>query len=96
VQHVVVIRKIAPVDNYRLETDMCSASSGVDLIDNDEILREPWVGIMPVLVRYHVSFSTARSTPAVITSALAGVRTDRARTAFVSALPYTCVTKTLL
>jgi hypothetical protein len=56
---VVAIRKIASVDDDRLETDVRSASSGMDAIDRHEVLRGPPVEIVPILVRYRVSFSTA-------------------------------------
>jgi hypothetical protein len=51
-QHVdgVAIRKIASVEDDRLETDVRSASSGMDAIYRHEVLREPSVGIGPILV----------------------------------------------
>jgi hypothetical protein len=36
----------------RLEKDKCSASSGMDLIDRQEIHREPWVETTLILKRY--------------------------------------------
>jgi hypothetical protein len=55
----VAIRKIASVEDNRLETDTRSTSSGMDAIDHQEELRGPSAGIVPTLVRYRVSFSTA-------------------------------------
>jgi hypothetical protein len=53
------IQKIASVEDDRLETHVRSASSGMDAIDRHEVLRVPSVGIVLILVRYRVSFSTA-------------------------------------
>jgi hypothetical protein len=50
----VAIRKFVSVEDDRLETDVRSASSGVDAIG-----RGPSVGIIPTVVRYHVGSSTA-------------------------------------
>jgi hypothetical protein len=36
-----------------------SASSGMDAIDRHEVLRGPSVGIVPIVMRYRVSFSMA-------------------------------------
>jgi hypothetical protein len=47
------------VKDDRLETDVLSASRGMDAIDRHEVRRGPWVGITPVPERYRVSFSTA-------------------------------------
>jgi hypothetical protein len=69
-----------------------SASSGVEVIDNHEALQEPQVGIIQILMRNRVSFSTALSTPARLMSPLVGVRTVLGKPAFIRA----CVTKTLL
>jgi hypothetical protein len=57
--YIIVIRKIASVKDDCLETNVRSASSGVDEIDGYEVLRLLSVTIVPVLVRYRVSFSTA-------------------------------------
>jgi hypothetical protein len=56
---VVAIREIASVVDDRLETDVRSTSSGMDGIDRHEVFRGPSVGIVPILVRYRVSFSMA-------------------------------------
>jgi hypothetical protein len=57
--NVVAIRNIASVEDDGLETDVRSASSGMDAIDRHEVLRRPSVGIVPILVRYRVRISTA-------------------------------------
>jgi hypothetical protein len=60
-QHVdiIAIHKIACREDDHLETDVCSASSGMDSIDHHEVLRGPSVGIVPILMQYYVSFSMA-------------------------------------
>jgi hypothetical protein len=56
---VVAIRKIASVEDYRLETDVSVANSGMGVIYRQAVLRGPSGGIVPILVRHRVSFSTA-------------------------------------
>jgi hypothetical protein len=53
----VTIRKIARVENDRLETAVRSACGGMDGTDGYEIFRGPSVGIVQVLLPHHVSFS---------------------------------------
>jgi hypothetical protein len=84
---VVDIHEVVPVE-YQSGDSVRSASSGVDVIDNHEALPDPYVGIISILMRYRVSFST----PAVMTSSLVAVCADLGRPAFLRA----CVTKTLL
>jgi hypothetical protein len=55
----VAIRKIASVEDDRLETDVRSASSGMHAIGCHELLGVPSVGIVPILEQYGVSFSKA-------------------------------------
>jgi hypothetical protein len=55
----VVIRKIASAEDDRLGTNVRFASSDMDAIDREEVLRGPPVKIVPILIRYRVSFSTA-------------------------------------
>jgi hypothetical protein len=59
-QHVdvVAIQKIAFIEDDHLETDVHSVSIGMNAVDCHEVLRGPLVWIVPILVRYHVSFST--------------------------------------
>jgi hypothetical protein len=38
---VIVISKISSIDDGRLETDVVSASSGLDAVDHNEVLRGP-------------------------------------------------------
>jgi hypothetical protein len=56
---VVAIRISASVEDDPLETDLRSASSGMDATDRQEVLRGPSVGIVPILVQYRMSFSKA-------------------------------------
>jgi hypothetical protein len=49
-------RKIAFVENDRLETNVPSASSDKDTINRQEVLRRPSARIDPILMRYYVSF----------------------------------------
>jgi hypothetical protein len=53
-----VTRKIGAED-YRLETDISSASSDMDPVDRQEEIRVPSYAMAPILVRYHASFYTA-------------------------------------
>jgi TATA-binding protein-associated factor Taf7 len=46
---VVAIRKIESVEDDRLETDVRSASGGLDAIDRHEVLRGPSVGTVRIL-----------------------------------------------
>jgi hypothetical protein len=55
----IAICKIASAEDDLLETDIRSASCGMDAIDHHEVLRGLSVGIVPILVQYSVSFSTA-------------------------------------
>jgi hypothetical protein len=50
------IRKIASMLNDRLEANMRSASSDMDPIDRLEVLQGPSLRIVPILVRFRVSF----------------------------------------
>jgi hypothetical protein len=54
----VSIRKITLVEDDSLETDVHSASSGMGAIARHEVLREPLVGVVPVLLRHSAMFST--------------------------------------
>jgi hypothetical protein len=55
----VAIFKIILVGDVRPETDVRSASGGVDARDRHEVLREPSVGVIRSLLQYRVKFSTA-------------------------------------
>lgn len=55
----VAIPKTASAGVDRLETEVSFSSSGIDSTDRHGALREPSAGIVPVLMRYCVSFSTA-------------------------------------
>jgi hypothetical protein len=59
----VAIRTIASAEGDRLETDVQSASIGMDATGRHEAFRRPSVGIVPTLVRYGVRFSTALVPP---------------------------------
>jgi hypothetical protein len=59
VVHVLAIRRITSAGDGCLETDVRYASSGMDAIDRHEVLLVPSAGIVPIPVRYRVSFSTA-------------------------------------
>jgi hypothetical protein len=56
---VVANRKMYSVEDDRVETDMPFTNSGMHATDGHEELRGPSVRIVPILVRYRVSFSTA-------------------------------------
>jgi len=47
------------VEDNRTETYAQSASRGMDAIERQEAIKEPSIGIVPVLLRYRVGFSTA-------------------------------------
>jgi hypothetical protein len=81
----VEIRKIASVENDRLETYVRSPSSGMDAIGSHEVLLGLLVLIVPILMSYRVTFSTA----AIMASSLAGVRTVRGGPAFTCAAAVT-------
>jgi hypothetical protein len=87
--YVVAIRKIASAEDDRLETDVRCASSGMDAIDRQEVLRGPSVGIVPILVRYREILHDSRSITAVMAFSLAGVRTVRGRPAFTNVVGVT-------
>jgi hypothetical protein len=53
------IRRIASVQDDRLDTDVSSASRGMDAIVRREVLRGSSLGTVPVLLRDRVRFSTA-------------------------------------
>lgn len=55
----VPIRKFASRADDHLETDVHPANSDMDTIDRHEAFRGPSVGIVPILVWYYLSFSTA-------------------------------------
>jgi hypothetical protein len=55
----VVVCKTASAKDDRLESNVRSASSGMDAINRHEVLRGPSVKIVPMPLRYRVSFSTA-------------------------------------
>jgi hypothetical protein len=57
--HLVATRQIV-VQDYRLETEARSGSSGVDPVLRPEIRRGLSVGKVPILVQLSVNFSTAR------------------------------------
>jgi hypothetical protein len=68
---ILAIRKIASVEDGRLEIDVNSASNSMAANDHHKALRGPSLGTVPTIVRYHMSFSTA----AIMVLSLAGVRT---------------------
>jgi hypothetical protein len=57
--NVVALRKIASLKNNSLKRGMCSACSRMDATDCHEVLRGPLLGLVPIVVRYRASFSTA-------------------------------------
>lgn len=54
-----VIHKTASVEDNHLQTDVFSASTGMDATDHHAVLWEPLVGIVRILVQYDMGFSTA-------------------------------------
>lgn len=56
---LVVVCRIAYIQNDRLGTDVRSASSDMDAVNRHADLRRPSFGIVLILVRYHVSLTTA-------------------------------------
>jgi hypothetical protein len=59
------------LQNYSLETGVCSASGCVDAVNCNEVLWGLLVGTIPVLMWYCMSFSKA----AILASSLAGFHT---------------------
>ena len=60
------------------------ARSGEGQIGRQELLRRPSTGVVPILIRYHVSLHGSRATSAIVTYLLAGVRTVRGRPVFTT------------
>jgi hypothetical protein len=60
-------------DNH-LETDVCSAGSGMDETGHHEVFQGTSDGVASVLVCYRVSFMTPIPRATIMSSSLTGVR----------------------
>jgi hypothetical protein len=88
--YVLGISKTASLEGDHLETDVRSASGGIDATARHEILREPSAAIVPVFREIlRDLLHTSRSTDAITGSSSTGFRTVRGRPAITCAV---CVT----
>jgi hypothetical protein len=59
------------LEEDHLETDVRSVSIDMDAIDFHKLIQGPSVGVVPILMRYHMSFSMALVPQVQLTSSLA-------------------------